>query len=228
MTSSLFIVFVIVMLVAVVTAIARYSRFLPARATVAALLTWLVYVGAISYFGLVRNTTIRPPGAVYLFAPLVIGVALLVRRIRSSKSDALVSSLPLWLLLGTQLFRVPVELFLHELWHEGLIPKMLTFEGANVDIYVGASAPVIAWLATRGRIGLRIAQLWNIAGLAALANVVTRAILTAPGPLNVIHAEVPDLMIGTFPYTFVPGLFVPLAVLLHVLALRATTKALKQ
>jgi len=29
---------------------------------------------------------------------------------------------------------------------------MLTFEGANVGIYVGASAPLIAWLSTRGAI----------------------------------------------------------------------------
>jgi hypothetical protein len=98
---------------------------------------------------------------------------------------------------------------------------MLTFEGANVDIYIGASAPLVAWLATRGRVGVRVALAWNVLGLFALANVAVRAVLTAPGPFNVIHAEVFNRMFGTFPFMFIPGFFVPLAVTLHVLAIRA-------
>ena len=86
---------------------------------------------------------------------------------------------------------------------------MLTFEGANVDIYIGASAPLIAWLSTRGGLGLRIALTWNVLGLLALTNVVVRAVLTTPGPFNLIHAEVPNLMMGTFPFLLIPGFFVP-------------------
>jgi hypothetical protein len=65
---------------------------------------------------------------------------------------------------------------------------------------------------------------WNVLGLLSLANVVTRAILTSPGPLNLIHAEVPNRMIGTFPFMFIPGFFVPLGVVLHVLAIRSITR----
>jgi hypothetical protein len=64
-------------------------------------------------------------------------------------------------------------------------------------------------------------MIWNYLGLAALANVVVRSALTAPGPLNMIHAEVPNLAIGVFPFTFIAGFFAPLAVILHVLAIRA-------
>ena len=56
-----------------------------------------------------------------------------------------------------------------------------------------SSAPVIAWLSTRGRLGMRLALAWNVLGLLALTNVVLRAVLTAPGPFNLIHAEVPNL-----------------------------------
>ena len=69
----------------------------------------------------------------------------------------------------------------------------------------------------------RLALLWNVLGLLALANIVTRAVLTASGPLNLIHAEVPNRMIGTFPFMFIPWFFVPLAVVLHVLAIRSIT-----
>ena len=67
---------------------------------------------------------------------------------------------------------------------------------------------------------MRLALTWNVLGLLALANVVIRAVLTAPGPFNLIHAEVPNLMFGTFPFMFIPGFFVPLAIVLHVLAIR--------
>jgi hypothetical protein len=140
---------------------------------------------------------------------------------RSAAGLRIALAFPLWIILGTECFRVGVELFLHQLWIAGIVPKMLTFESANVDIYIGASAPVIAWLSTRGRTGLKLALVWNVLGLLALANVVTRAVLTAPGPLNLIHTEVPNRMFGTFPFLLIPGFFVPLAVALHALAIRA-------
>jgi hypothetical protein len=90
-----------------------------------------------------------------------------------------------------------------------------------VDIYIGASAPLVAWLSTRGRLGVKLALGWNVLGLFALANVVIRAVLTAPGPFNLIHTEIFNRMFGTFPFMFIPGFFVPLAVTLHVLAIRA-------
>ena len=89
-----------------------------------------------------------------------------------------------------------------------------------MDIYVGVSAPVIAWLSTRGRSGRKLALIWNVLGLLSLTNVVSRAVLTAPGPFNLVH-ELPNLLIGTFPFIFIPGFLVPLAAVLHLLALRA-------
>ena len=113
-----------------------------------------------------------------------------------------------------------------ELWIAGLVPRMLTFSGANVDIYIGASAALIAWISTRGRAGMKVAFAWNGLGLLALANVVVRSVLTAPGPLHRLHTEVPNRMLGTFPYLFIPGFFVPLAIVLHLLAIRAIVSRL--
>jgi hypothetical protein len=56
---------------------------------------------------------------------------------------------------------------------------------------------------------------------------IPRAGWAAPGPFNVIHAEVPNRMFGTFPFMFIPGFFVPLAVTLHVLAIRAIRSRLR-
>jgi hypothetical protein len=183
-------------------------------------------VGLMGYFGVVRDTAMRPPGIAFLLVPVLGFLIFFVVRFSADPRVAL--SFPLWIILGAQCFRIGVELFLHQLWIDGLVPKMLTFEGANVDIYVGASAPLIAWLSTRGRLGMRFVLAWNALGLLTLTNVVIRAVLTAPGPFNLIQSEVPNLMMGMFPFLFIPGFFVPLAVVLHVLAIRATSSRLHQ
>src|SRR6266700_4465160 len=225
MTATLFLGFVAMMAAIVVGLVARCLNCRTAFRVLAGLSAWFIYAGLMGYFGVLKNTAMRPPGTAFLLVPVLFFLFLFIVRFSADARVAL--AFPLWIILGAQCFRVGVELFLHQLWIGGLVPKMLTFEGANVDIYIGASAPVIAWLSTRGRLGLKLALAWNVLGLLALTNVVTRAVLTSPGPFNVIHAEVPNLMFGTFPYTFIPGFFVPLAVMLHVMAIAAIRTRLR-
>jgi len=189
---------------------------------------WFAYVGLSAYLGVFKNTAMRPPGTVFLLVPVLLFLFLFfVFVFRSSTGARVALAFPLWVLLGAESFRIGVELFLHQLWIGGLVPKMLTFDGANVDIYIGASAAVIAWLSTRGKVGMRLALAWSVLGLLALTNVVIRAVLTSPGPFNVIHAEVPNRLFGTFPFLLIPGFFVPLAVVLHLLAVRALSSQLR-
>ena len=168
---------------------------------------------------LCRTAARQPVRLTLLASALIIAV--------SRGGARIASAFPLWFLMGLQCYRLGVELFLHQLWREGLLPRMLTFAGANVDIYLGATALVAAWVSTKGRTGLKLAFAWNLLGLLALGNVVIRAVLTAPGPFNRIHAEVPDRMIGTFPFLLIPGFFVPLPVILHLLAMRAIHSRLR-
>jgi hypothetical protein len=225
MTATLFLGFVATMAAIVVGLVGRYLNGRTAFRVLAGLSAWFIYAGLMGYFGVLKNTAMRPPGTAFLLVPVLFFLFLFI--VRFSANARIILAFPLWIILGAQCFRVGVELFLHQLWIGGLVPKMLTFEGANVDIYIGASAPVIAWLSTRGRLGLKLALAWNVLGLLALTNVVTRAVLTSPGPFNVIHAEVPNRMFGTFPFMFIPGFFVPLAVTLHVLAIRAIRSRLR-
>jgi hypothetical protein len=227
MNELLFLGFLGIVTALIVITVARYLGGRAAWWVLTSLLVWLSYAGLLGYAGVLKNMTMRPPGIVFLVVPVLIFLLVfLAFVVLSSAGTRVALAIPLWILLGAQSFRVGVELFLHQLWIDGLVPKMLTFDGANVDIYVGASAVLIAWLSGRGRPGLRLALAWNVLGLLALANVVTRAVLTAPGPLHLIHAEVPNLLLSTFPFLFIPGLFVPLGVVLHLLALRSIVSRL--
>lgn len=219
MTATLFVLGVMVLAAVVLLTVRRYLSAATVRLVALALPLWLAYVGSLSWTGVIADPALRPPGVFFILLPVFIFVGLFA--VRSAAGLQVAARVPIALLMGAQVFRVPVELGLHRLWSEGLVPRLMTYEGGNVDIFIGLSAPVVAWLATRGATECRVAIGWNVLGLLALANIVVRSALTAPGPLNLLHAEVPNLAIGTFPYTFLAGFFAPMAVLLHVLSLRA-------
>jgi hypothetical protein len=226
MTQTSFLVFLVFVAAAVGLMISRYLPNRQGRLGLAGLFTWLVYVGMLSYLGVVRNPNVRPPGIFLIVLPVLLFVAIAL--VRSSFGARMALAFPLWLLLCFQAFRVGVELLLHRLWMDGLVPRLMTYEGGNVDILAGLSAPLIAWIAMRARSGTQLVMIWNYFGLATLANIVVRSALTAPGPLNAIHSEVPNLAIGLFPFTFIAGFFAPLAVILHVLAIRALRARLQE
>ena len=218
MTTILFIGFLLLMTALVVALVQRYIGGRSARGAEAALFVWILYVGLLSYLGVVENVNLRPPGIAFVVVPVIVFVVIFV--LRANRFELILATVPPWLLVAMQTFRIGVELLLHRLWIEGIVPRMLTFRGTNLDIYVAVSAGAVAWLCNRGRAGLKLAVAWNTVGLLVLSNVVVRAVLTTPGPLNLVHTEVPNRMFGTFPFTFIPAFFVPLAVVLHVLAIR--------
>lgn len=224
--SALFALFLGTMVVAVIGISARYLPRRVAASIAVGLAIWLTYAGTLGYLGMVADPALRPPGPALLLFPVFLFVTLYLARTDVALRTA--TSIPLEWLMGLQAFRVVVELFLHQLWLNGLAPRMLTYEGANFDIVIGLSAPLIAWLYSRGLVRDRWALAWNVLGLAMLANIAVRALLTAPGPLQLITSDVPNLAIGTFPFTFIPGFMAPLALVLHVLSIRALRARLRR
>ena len=184
----------------------------------AVLALWLAYAGAFSWSGLLSEPNMQPPGMALLVGPvftaLILIVALPVGR-------RLAATLPVALLIGFQVFRVGAELTVVELHLKGLAPELLTLPGGNVDLLFALSAPIFAWISTRGAVGRRIALAWNVVGLLSFFNVVARSVLSAPGPLNLVHTEVPNLAFGSFPFGLIPGFVAPLAFATHLLTIRA-------
>ena len=215
---TLFMAYLIV--VAGAAAIVAKTKLTPRASlvTIAVLVAWLAFAGWLGAAGIVGQYDQLPPGMAYLVIPVVFTLLVLTL---TAPGALLTPRIPLWLLLGFQVFRVGVELELHHLWSLGLAPRLLTLEGGNVELVVALSAPVAAWLVSRGPVGRRLAWFWNLAGILSLGNVVIRAVLSAPGSLHLIHAEVPDMAILTYPFTFIPGFMAPLAMALHILAFRA-------
>ncbi|MDD5336489.1 MAG: hypothetical protein PHS32_22350 [Rhodoferax sp.] len=216
--NTLFLLFVATLVMLVATGMLRYLPGNYRTPALIGLVVWIGYGGLLGWGGVIGNPALLPPGLFYLLAPIVLFVMFMARS-RMGLTVAL--SFPLGLLMGLESFRLLVEIFLDQLWRDGQLPRMMTFHGANFDILIGASAPVMAWLFASKKISERTALLWNVAGIAMLANVAVRGALTTPGSLHLIATEVPNAAIGSFPFSYIPGLMVPLALVLHVLAIRA-------
>lgn len=140
--------------------------------------------------------------------------------LRFTRARGLVPGLPAVGLIGFQAFRLPLEIVLFALAAQGRMPTRMTFEGQNFDVLVGLSAPFVAWALARKAIGWRTVIAWNVLSLGLLVNVTSLAIRSAPGRLHAFPETVPLTLVADLPYTFLPGLLVPVAYLGHFLSLR--------
>jgi hypothetical protein len=93
----------------------------------------------------------------------------------------LIRGLPLAALVGYQVFRFPLELFMHRAYVEGLMPVQMSYSGRNFDILTGISAgrPARPRPVPLERAAF-IVHVWNMAGFALLVNIVTIAVVSTP------------------------------------------------
>ena len=123
------------------------------------------------------------PGLV-LIGLITFGTAMLAF---SAFGSRIVADVPLAGLVGYQVFRVPLEWVLHELYSEGVIPVQMTYAGRNFDVVTGVLAAALGLWLWAGHRTVWLVVVWNILGLALLVNIVTIAILSTPVPFRVIH-----------------------------------------
>ena len=178
---------------------------------------WLVFTGLLAWTGaLLRAGTIPLYFPLLIVTPTLTGILFL----RSSPGDEVLARLPPASPVVMQSFRLVMEIILWALAVQGRVPYLITFEGRNLDILIGLTAWAVArYCFVRRTWPVRVAMLWNVAGLVILANVVFHAYLSAPTAFRVLFTHPPTSFIGTLPYVWLPTFLVPLAVWLHVASL---------
>jgi hypothetical protein len=151
----------------------------PRAAALAIVLTpaWMAITWQAAASGVLRQWDAMPPP----FALLVVTILLLALRIGwGGVGSRMAATFPLWLLVAVQGFRLPLELAMHRMYEQGIMPVQMSYSGLNYDIVTGILALVVAALVYTGRAGYRLVRLWNVVGLLLLINVVTVAILATP------------------------------------------------
>lgn len=217
MTQILFLAVVVAVFAVFVVAVLRMDAQRDRYGVVLAVLAfWLAVPGVLAARGaLDRYAPVPPPGFI-LFALLTLGTVMLA----FSALGARMAKLWLAGLVGFQFFRVPLELVLHRLYSEGVIPVQMTYSGRNFDIVSGALAAVLALWLWRGRPPRWAVVAWNVLGLVLLANVVAVAILSTPVPFRVFMNAPANLLPSTFPYVWLPTFLVQAALFGHLLVVR--------
>ncbi len=183
----------------------------------AAMALWVALALGLAGGGVLRQFAVKPPPLLLLVAG---AVALLAWATTRPVATRLLQHTPRAWPVALQTLRVPIELMLFGLYTAGRMPVHLTLEGRNVDVLVGLSAPVVAWLVHTGRLGARALAVWNVASLACLANIVGMSITTMPGPLQRPWPGVSNVVVTEVPFVLLPALLVPVALFGHVLSLR--------
>jgi len=141
-------------------------------------------------------------------------LCLVVARIKSLV-DAF-QRVPLWLLVGVHIVRLLGISFI-VLYAAHRLPAPFAPVAGWGDIFVGATALPVAWLAYRRPANARpILWSWNVVGLADLIAAVRFGVTSSPGPARLIFAEPSSALMTILPWLLIPGFLVPLLFTVHI------------
>jgi len=123
---------------------------------------------------------------------------------------------PLWLLVGVHMVRVLGISFV-VLYAAHRLPAPFAPVAGWGDIFVGATAAPVAWLAYRQITSARaIVWIWNLIGIADLIAAVGLGVTSSPGPARLIFTEPSSAIMTTLPWLLIPGFLVPLLFVIHI------------
>lgn len=101
----------------------------------------------------------------------------------------------------------------------------MTFEGRNLDILAGISAPFIYYFGfVKNQLSNKVILVWNFICIGLLLNIVVIAVLSMPFPIQQFGFSQPDIALFYFPFVWLPGCLVPMVIFAHVFSIRQLLK----
>lgn len=178
---------------------------------------WLIGTAVFSFQELAHQFDVFPPPGLQLMLVLV---AITITLAMTKPGKILSHYTPLYLLVGFQMFRIPVELLIHQAYEENITIIEMTYVGHNFDILTGVSALIVAFLLVKRELPRIVLFVWNSLGLALLINVVVTGIFSMPHPMQTIATDFPNVWITFFPFIWLPAILVCSALFGHLLVFR--------
>ena len=182
------------------------------------ILIWTILQLIITATGFYEETMVLPPRFLLLIGPNALAIVFLFF---DKKGIEIRNKIDVSKLQWIHPVRILVEFCLWGLYLQNWVPKLMTFEGTNLDIIIGFSSLVVIYLVANNKLkSSKPLIIWNYIGLLLLANIVITAVLAAPTPLQQLSFEQANIGVFKYPFTLLPGLIVPLVLLSHLLSLK--------
>ncbi len=186
---------------------------------------WLTYVTVLSHTNLLTNAPmpLRVPALVVL--PVLVMITYFFW---ANKFDAYNKYFPKPMAVYGQTFRIAIELLVYASYVQGVIPAHATFEGYNLSIVAGLTAPVIGSMAFLSKtISPKTMIAWNIAGLALLAGelFIFLTTLLCSDLCKFEHTFAPEF--NSMPYVLLLSVFIPSSVFMHMISIAQALTSLK-
>jgi hypothetical protein len=178
---------------------------------------WMFVQSGLSLSGFYLVTNTLPP---HFFAAVVPPIIIIIATFLTAAGRRFLDKMELEWCILLHSTRVFVELNLYCLFVYKQVPKQMTFEGGNLDILVGITAPLIWWAFRRGKVGRTGLLVWTSLSLLSVLNAFTRAILSAPFRFQRFGFDQPTVAVLHFPFVLLPAFIVPVAILCHLVVFR--------
>ena len=180
---------------------------------------WMALTWMLASSGKLQNFDTTPPPIILLIGLGAVGTIVLAF---SKFGATIANNTALWVLVGFNAFRFPLEMVMHKAFEDGVMPEQMSYSGNNSDILTGISAIVVALLIKQGIAGTKLARMWNLMGAALLLNVITVAIRSLP----IIAHWGPDQVntwVADAPFIWLPCVLVAFALFSHIVIARKLT-----
>lgn len=192
----------------------------------ALILIWLAVQSIVSLRGFYTVTSTMPPRFSLLVVPPFLLIATLFLTARGKK---FIDGLRPEFLTLLHTVRIAVELVLFWLFLYKAVPQIMTFEGRNLDILSGLTAPIVFYFCfVKKSMGNKSLLLWNLVCLALLVNVVSIAVLSVPFPFQKFAFGQPNVAVLHFPFVWLPCCIVPLVLFSHLATIRQLLLSLRK
>ncbi|MBV9217407.1 MAG: hypothetical protein JO053_14655 [Acidobacteria bacterium] len=178
---------------------------------------YLFLQAALAQVGFYQDEVNFPP-RLLLFGIAPALVTILVYLIFCRRS--LLERMSLELLTLVHVVRIPVEVVLLWLSWSQLVPRMMTFEGRNLDVLSGVLALLVWTIVFKFNFRSRTVLIaYNVVGLGLLINIVSIAALSLQSPIQKLNFEQPNVGVLYFPFIWLPTIVVPIVLFAHLVSL---------
>lgn len=183
---------------------------------------WLLIQAILSIFGFYHINGVKMARFLLLIMPPLVFVIL---ALTTDAGRRLTGQPDLKWLALLHIIRIPVEIVLFWLFLNHAVPRIMTFEGRNLDILAGISAPFIYYFGfVKNQLSNKVILVWNFICIVLLLNIVVIAVLSMPFPIQQFGFNQPDIALFYFPFVLLPGCLVPMVIFAHVFSIRQLLK----